>query len=309
MTDSTRSLLSLNDLGRGELLSLLNHAVRLKNQTIAGVCPQPLAGKMVGCIFHKPSLRTRISFEVGVNQLGGGSMFITDKEIQLGARESIADVARVLSRYLDIIVIRTFSQEDIEELAEYADIPVINALTDLLHPCQVFCDLLTILEKFDRVEDIKVAYFGDGNNMARSWINAARMLDIDLWIATSKETHPGEEFLEKAMDGAIGSVTLTDDPVEAANAADVLYTDVWASMGAKDKASEKTSLLQSFRIDEKLLSYSGTNCIVMHCLPAERGREITDVVMDGEHSVVFDQAENRLHGQKSLMMWCLDVSK
>ncbi|MDP8238381.1 MAG: ornithine carbamoyltransferase [Candidatus Hatepunaea meridiana] len=305
MTAITRNFLTQTDLNREEFIDLIDHAIRLKDQTQAGVCPQPLAGKAVGLIFHKPSLRTRISFEVGVQQLGGNALFVTDKEIQLGVRETIADAARVLSRYLSMIVIRTFHQQDIEELAKYADIPVINALTDLVHPCQVFCDLLTIKEKLGRIEDIKVAYFGDGNNMARSWINAAHLLDIDLWIATTPDTHPGEEFVAKAMDNAVGKVTITEDPSAAAKDADVLYTDVWASMGEKDKAVENAIKLEKMSLNEERLAEAKPSCIVMHCLPAERGREISEAVIDGPNSVVFDQAENRLHGQKSIMLRCL----
>jgi len=308
MTTITRNFLAQTDLNREEFIDLIDHTIRLKSQTQAGVCPQPLAGKAVGLIFHKPSLRTRISFEVGVQQLGGNALFITDKEIQLGVRETIADAARVLSRYLSMIVIRTFHQQDIEELAKYADIPVINALTDLVHPCQVFCDLLTIKEKLGRIEDIKVAYFGDGNNMARSWINAAHLLDIDLWIATTPDTHPGKEFVAKAMDNAIGKVTITDDPSAAAKDADVLYTDVWASMGEKDKAVEHAIKLEKMRLNEERLAEAKPSCIVMHCLPAERDREISGAVIDGSNSVVFDEAENRLHGQKSIMLWCLGYS-
>lgn len=305
MSNKKRDILALTDLTRRDFIDLIDHAMRLKEQTRAGICPQLLSGQMAGLIFHKPSLRTRISFEVGVLQLGGGSMFITDKEIQLGVRETIADAARVLSRYLDILVVRTFHQSDIEELAKWSDAPVINALTDLLHPCQVFCDMLTIREKLGVIEGIKVAYFGDGNNMTRSWINAARLLNIDLWVATPPETHPGQEFLEKALDGARGKVTITDNPLSAAKNADVIYTDVWVSMGEKDKAAEKSLLLKSFQLNNNLLEKAKSSCIVMHCLPAERGREITDELMDGHHSVVFDQAENRLHGQKSLLLWSL----
>ena len=305
MSDSVRNFLAIDDLSRDELLDLIEYSIRLKEQTAAGVCPQFFRGKMAGLIFHKPSLRTRISFETGVLQLGGGSIFITDQEIQLGVRESISDAAKVLSRYLDVIVIRTFHQSDIEELAQEADIPVINALTDKLHPCQIFCDLLTIREKFGRIEGLKLSYFGDGNNMARSWINAAKLLDIDLWIATSADTHPGEGFVKDAMESANGRVTITQNPEEAAADADILYTDVWASMGEKDEASNRALSLKAFQINDNLVQKSNPNSIVMHYLPAERGKEITDEVMDGPKSVVFDQAENRMHGQKTIMLWTL----
>jgi len=305
MSRPTHDFLSFNDLTREELVDLLFHSLRLKEQTRAGVCPQPLAGRTVGLIFHKASLRTRVSFEVGVHQLGGSALFITDREIELGVRESIADAARVLSRYLDLIVIRTYQQSDIAELARWSDAPVINALTDLLHPCQIFCDLLTIREKLGRIEGFKLAYFGDGNNVARSWIEAAHHLDIDLWIATRPETHPGQEFVAKALKGACGRVTVTDDPQAAAQNAEILYTDVWASMGEKDKAAERARLLAPYQLNAALLSRAKPGALVMHCLPAERGREITDDMMENPQSVVFDEAENRLHGQKSLMMRCL----
>lgn len=305
MMKNSHDLLALSNVKRDQFIQLIDQAIRLKDQTRSGVCPKSLEGKSVGLIFHKPSLRTRVSFEVGIKHFGGHSLFITDKEIQLGGRESIADAGRILSRYLDLIVIRTFHQKDIEELAQHAEAPVINALTDLLHPCQVFCDVLTIKEKLGTIEGVKVSYFGDGNNMARSWINAARLLNIDLWIATSADTHPGVEFLANAEQDMIGRVTVTDDPAAAANDADVIYTDVWASMGEKDLAEAREALLVKMQVNNELVAQAKSNCIVMHCLPAERGREITDDVMDGIHSVVFDQAENRLHGQKALMMWCM----
>ena len=303
-----RDFLSIPALTRDEMLNLLDHAIHLKKLTAGGKCPQPFKGKMAGLVFHKPSLRTRISFEVGMFQLGGSAMFITDREIELGVRETISDAAQVLSRYLDLIVIRTYKQSDVEELAQHAEIPVINALTDLLHPCQIFCDLLTIKEKFHTVEGIKVTYLGDGNNIARSWINAARLLDIDLWIATGSDTHPGKEFVANAMANAVGKVTITDNHQEAVENADVIYTDVWASMGEKSKAEERAEMLKNFQVNMSLLRMAKPSCIVMHCLPAERGKEITNAVIDSPQSVVFDQAENRLHGQKSLMMWCFGLA-
>lgn len=302
-----RDFLSIPALDHNGILKLLDHAVELKKLTEEGNCPKPFDGMMAGLIFHKPSLRTRISFEVGMHQLGGGAMFITDREIELGVRETISDAAHVLSRYLDLIVIRTYHQSDVEELAEHADIPVINALTDLLHPCQIFCDLLTIKEKLGKVEGIKVTYLGDGNNIARSWINATRLLDLDLWIGTGPDTHPGKDFVDKAMNNAYGKVTVTSDAQEAVQNADVIYTDVWASMGEKSKAAERMELLKSFQLNMSLLKMAKPSCLVMHCLPAERGKEITNAVMDCEQSVVFDQAENRLHGQKSIMMWCFGL--
>ncbi len=307
MTKSINDFLAVTDLSREELLNLIDHSIRLKQQTKAGVCPNPLTGKAVGLVFHKPSLRTRISFEVGVYELGGHPMFITDKEIQLGVRESISDAARVLSRFLELIVIRTFQQSDLEELAHWSDVPVINALTDMFHPCQIYCDLLTIREKLGVIEDFKIVYLGDGNNVARSWINAAKLLDIDLWIATTEDTHPGVDFLRSAEENARGRITISNDPTEAVQNADVIYTDVWASMGEKDKADAHAKQLQPFQVNSELLAQAKPSCLVMHCLPAERGKEITDEVMESPQSIVFDQAENRLHGQKSIMLWCLDA--
>jgi ornithine carbamoyltransferase len=260
-----------------------------------------------GLIFHKPSLRTRISFEVAIDQLGGRHIYLTDNEIQLGVRETIADAARVLSRYLNGIVIRTFKQSDVEELAQYADIPVINALTDLLHPCQIMSDILTIYEKLGRYEDFKLVYIGDGNNVTNSWLNLSTLLGIELVVATSPDTLPDAAIFERAQRAGSSRVVISHDPHEAVHGANVIYTDVWASMGQKDKFIEKEKALRAFQVNSDLVGKADKDCIVMHCLPAERGREITDEVMDGRHSVVFDQAENRLHMQKAIILKLLEV--
>ena len=252
-------------------------------------------------IFHKASLRTRISFEVGINQLGGSCIYITDKEIELGKRESIADAARVLSRYLGGIIIRTFSHKDVVELAEYADIPIINGLTDLLHPCQIMADILTIYEKIGRYENFRIAYLGDGNNITNSWLNLASLLGFQLVVATSADTLPNEDLIKQAKAAGKSDIIITQDPAEAVAGAHVIYTDVWASMGQKEQAANQAERLRAFQINTDLVMKADPECIVMHCLPAERGREITDDVIDGPHSVVFDQAENRLHAQKAVM--------
>ncbi len=295
-----RDFLQITDFSTAELYDLFKLAHDLKSVTNVGMCPTPLAGKQFGCIFHKASLRTRISFEVGINQLGGNSLYITNNEIELGKRETIPDAARVLSRFLDGIVIRTYSHKDIEELAEWASVPVINALTDFSHPCQVIGDLMTIEEHLGTFEGINVTYLGDGNNMARSWINAARRLPISLRIGTTRETHPGELVEIAQKEGA--DVQVVYDPIEAVRDADVVYTDVFASMGEKDKAAEREALLKQFQVNDELLEHASPDAIVMHCLPAERGREITDEVMEGPQSVVFDEAENRLHAQKAILV-------
>jgi len=265
---------------------------------------QPLAlkGKSVGLIFHKPSLRTRISFEVGVFQLGGNAIYITEKEIELGKRETIPDAARVLSRYLDLIVIRTFSQDEVGQLAESASIPIINGLTDLLHPCQILSDLFTIYEKKKKFENLIIAYVGDGNNVVNSWLELSQKIPMELRIGTAKETMPDGKILRDAMNSKISKILVTSDPVEAVKNADVIYTDVWASMGQKHLADQKRELLKGFQVNANLVRQAKKDCIIMHCLPANRGEEITDEVMDSPASVVFDQAENRLHAQKAIMI-------
>lgn len=300
MDRQKRDFLQITDFSSEELREVLQIAKDMKKATKEGNCPTPFAGQSWGCIFHKPSLRTRISFEVGLHQLGAQSLYITKNEIDLGARETIEDAARVLSRYLDGIVIRTFSHEDVEKLGANASVPVVNALTDFTHPCQVVSDILTIEEHLGTVDGKIVTYLGDGNNMARSWINAARRLPFEMRIGTVKETHPGELYDIAKGEGA--NVHIIHDPVEAVKGADVVYTDVWASMGEKDKGSERANLLTSFQVNEELMSHAKSSAIVMHCLPAERGREITHEVIESDQSVVFDEAENRLHAQKAIMV-------
>jgi ornithine carbamoyltransferase len=297
-----RSFVQITDLTADEIWEVFDLCDKMKKGEIA---PKPYAGKSVGCIFHKPSLRTRISFEVGIYQLGGQSLYITDKEISLGVRESIHDAAKVLSRYLATIMIRTFSQSDVAQLAEHADVPVINGLTDLTHPCQILGDFFTLLEKRGRREDFKIAYLGDGNNIVNSWLNLASLIPMKFYIGTAAETGPDEAILKKARDAGVSEIKLTTDPKEAAADADVIYTDVWASMGQKDKAEEKARLLKQYQVNNALVKTASPDCLVMHCLPAERGREITDEVMDGPHSVVVDEAENRLHIQKAIMVFLM----
>ncbi len=297
-----RDYLSIADFSREEIEEVFALSAELKEKTKSERRPQLLSGKSIALIFHKPSLRTRVSFEVGLNQLGGRGLYITDQEIQLGRRESIYDAAKVLSRLVDGIMIRTFSHQDVEELAKWADVPVINGLTDLLHPCQILSDLFTIQEKKGKINGIKIAYLGDGNNVAHSWLNASTRIELDLRIGTAKGCEPDGGIFSRARNSKMAKVTLTYNPKEAVRGVDVIYTDVWASMGEKEKSAEKARLLRGFQINSELLSYADPNCLVMHCLPAERGREITDEVIDGPHSIVFDQAENRLHTQKALLV-------
>jgi ornithine carbamoyltransferase len=295
-----KDFLAITDFSESEIRETFKLAADLKKKK--GRILDVLKGKTVACIFHKPSLRTRVSFEVGIYELGGHSLYITDQEIKLGVRESIHDVARVLSRYVAMIEIRTFSHDSVIELARHAAVPVINGLTDLLHPCQVMGDMFTIIERKGKIDNLKIAYLGDGNNVCNSWLKAAVRIPLDLRIGTRKETMPDSKIVEEAESSGRSRIKITEDPREAVRGTDVVYTDVWASMGQKGKAESQAVLLKDFQVNSRLLASAAPDCIVMHCLPAERGREITDEVMDGEHSVVFDQAENRLHIQKAIMV-------
>lgn len=294
-----KDFLAIPDFTTEEIKQTFQLALDMKSKKIA---PLPLKDKAVACIFLKPSLRTRISFEVGIGQLGGKSLYITGDEIGLGKRESIHDVAKVLSRFVDMIMIRAFDHKEVEELARHADVPVINGLTDLLHPCQVMGDMLTILEKKGKIEGLNITYLGDGNNVTNSWLNASTRLSFNLTVGTSAETKPDRNILQNAQRAGLNQITLTFNPKEAVEDADVVYTDVWASMGQKHLAEQRRTTLKDFQVNDDLLKYAKKDCIVMHCLPANRGEEITDEVMDGPHSVVFDQAENRLHIQKAIMV-------
>jgi len=298
-----RDFLSCADFSAHEIYKVISDALILKQLSGTSKTPRILEGKHAALLFRKPSLRTRASFEVGIRQLGGQTLFFSEAEVGMGKRESVHDVAKVLSSFFDLIVIRTFSHEELVEFAGYATVPVINALTDLLHPCQIMGDVMTIHEKKGKIDEISIAFVGDGgNNIANSWVNIASRIPLDLRIGTIPERTPNEEILERAKEAGISKITITSDPVEAVNDVDVIYTDVWASMGEKEKIAEREAKLRPFQVNQKLLSHAKDDVIVMHCLPAERGREITDEVMDGPHSMVFDQAENRLHIQKSIII-------
>jgi len=294
----TKDFLQITDFTRDEVIETLQLARDMKSGKFT---EKPMDGMTVACIFHKASLRTRISFETGIFQLGGNSLYITEKEIELGKRESIHDAAKVLSRYVGLIMIRTFSHKDVEDLGKHADVPVVNGLTDLTHPCQILGDILTVWEHLGKYEDIKIAYLGDGNNVTNSWLNLSMLFKFDLAIGTSPDTLPDSNILHRAQKAGVSKIDIFHDPKEAVRNADVVYTDVWASMGQKDKAELKMNQLREFQVNDDLLSLAKPDVKVLHCLPAERGREITDEVMDGPHSIVFDEAENRLHIQKAIM--------
>lgn len=292
-----RDFLTLRDLSAGEISKILNRASELKSGKNASACP--LIGKSIGLFFEKASTRTRVSFQTGIYQLGAQSIYINPSELQLGRGETIEDTAKVLSRYLNAIIVRTFAHKTIEILARNAAIPVINGLTDLHHPCQVLADLLTIKEKKGRL-NIRLAYVGDGNNVANSLIDAALLTGLALVMACPKGYEPDSKVYEKAhSEGA--NVSISNDPEKAVKGADVLYTDVWISMGQEKEREKKKKAFKNFQVNKKLLSLAKPDAIVMHCLPAHREEEITSDVIDSPQSVVFDQAENRLHTQKALL--------
>ena len=259
----------------------------------------------MGLIFDKPSTRTRVSFEVAMNQLGGSSLYLDPGTTQMKRGEPIADSARVLSRYLDGLVIRTFGQSIVDEWACWSSIPVINGLTDLLHPCQIICDLLTIIEKRGNYKNLKVAYIGDGNNVANTWIQAASLLDFSVALACPRGFQPNPKILREAGRNSRARIEMTTDPGRAVQRADVLYTDVWASMGQEKEKKERKNRFRGYQIDRQLLQKAKPDALVMHCLPAHIGEEISREVYEGPQSIVFDQAENRLHGQKAILEWLL----
>ena len=293
-----RDFLTITDFSRAQLNATLNLALEMKNRRMDH---QPFGGGSAALIFKKPSLRTRVSFEVGVHELGGHPIYITDQEIGLGKRESVHDIAKVLSRYVRLIEIRTFEHEEVVQLAHHATVPVINGLSDSYHPCQVLADIMTIIERKGRIDGLTVAYVGDGNNVSHSWLKAAQRFDFRLRIGTVRENEPNHEIFAEAQAKSNARVQIVHDPKHAVEGADVLYTDVWASMGQKHQADENRVRLAGFQINRELLAMAAPQAIVLHCLPANRGEEITDEVMDGPHSAVFDEAENRLHIQKALM--------
>ena len=297
--------LSLADLTPDSMMGLLDLAVRLKTAWKAGQGRPLLQGKTLGMVFQKPSLRTRVSFDMAMLHLGGHALYLSPNEIQLGQRESTADVARVLSRYVDAIMARVFSHNDILDLARYASVPVINGLSDYSHPCQGLTDLLTIYEKRGRLAGLRLVYLGDGNNVANSLLFGGALTGMHIVVATPPGYEPARDVMEKAqtLGRATGAqFTVTHDPREAARGADVLYTDVWASMGQEAERAARLAIFPPYQLNADLVKAAASDVLVMHCLPAHRGEEITEDVVDGPHSVVFDQAENRLHAQKAVLV-------
>lgn len=297
-----KDFLAITDLSADEIFQTLNLAAELKSRQKSGELYQPLKNKTMAMIFQKPSARTRISFEVGMNQLGGYALYLSPTDVQIGKREAVSDIAKVISRYNDVIMARLFGHEDILELAEYADVPVINGLTDLLHPCQVMADAQTIIEHKGKIEGLTIAYIGDGNNVCNSWLNLASRVQFRLNLGIPEGYDPDKELIAMAKRANVSEIEVFRNPKMAARGADVVYTDVWASMGQEREADQRKLDFRHFQIDDALLSHTDEQCIVMHCLPAHRGDEITDSVLDGPQSVVFDQAENRLHMQKAILV-------
>lgn len=298
-----KDFLSFEGVTQEEMTDLLALAGKVKKEPLQFV--KSLEGRTLGMIFQKSSTRTRISFEVGMYQLGGLALYFRGTELQLGRGETVADTARVLSRYIDGVMIRTFSQTEVEELAAHATIPVINGLTDLLHPCQILADLFTIGEHFGKIRDIVIAYIGDGNNVLNSWLEAAEIMPFELRFAVPPGYEPDGTLLKRAAERGVGRVVRAGSPADAVRGAHVVYTDVWVSMGQEDERARRLEAFERYRLTKDLSAGASRDHIVMHCLPAHRGEEITDEVMDGPHSVVFTQAENRLHAQKALLITLL----
>jgi ornithine carbamoyltransferase len=296
-----RHLLQLSDFTRDELFAYIDRAIVLKQETSAGIRHTQLAGKTIALIFEKASTRTRVSFEAAMYGLGGQVIFLSAKETQLARSEPLKDTALVMSRYVDGLVVRTFGQEVVTELARYATIPVINALTDLFHPCQVLSDVMTVIENKGRLDNLKIAWIGDGNNMANSWVQAAARLGFELVLACPQGYDPEATILQEAQQEARGRISVVRDPEEAVRGADVVNTDVWASMGQENEQQERLEVFQGFQVDAKLLTHAKQDCIVLHCLPAHRGEEISEEVLEGEQCVAFDQAENKLHIHKAIL--------
>jgi ornithine carbamoyltransferase len=297
-----KDFLSIAELTREEIFEIFDLTRELKEKTYKRQKHHLLEGYSLAMIFAKPSARTRISFETGIYQLGGMALYLSPQDIGIGTREAVKDVGRVVSRYNDLIMARLFAHSDIEELAEYSTVPVINGLTDYNHPCQVMADAFTILEHRGRLEGMKIAYIGDGNNVANSWINFATKVPFHLVIGGPQNYQPDARTLENARAAGLSKIELIHDPVEAVKGADVVYTDVWASMGQEAEAEARKEVFMPYQLNSKLLSHAAKDVLIMHCLPAHRGEEITDEAMESDHSIVFDEAENRMHVQKAIMV-------
>jgi len=297
----TNHLIALKDFSKPQLVALVERAIALKKDALEGRQHLKLAGRTISMLFDKPSTRTRVSFESAMYGLGGQVIHMTSKESQLTRGEPLKDTARVLARYVDAIVVRTFGQYVVEELARYSTVPVINALTDLYHPCQVLSDIMTVVESKGSVDGLKIVWLGDGNNMANSWIEAASVFGFPLTLACPEGYEPDKDVLEQSQTRSNQPIVVVHDPAEAVRDADVVNVDVWASMGQEDEQDKRLDIFKSYQLNAALLGQAKSDAIVLHCLPAHRDEEITDEVLEGEHSVAFDQAENKMHIHKAIL--------
>ena len=298
-----KHFLHISDYSTDQIWEILHLSKELKTKFHNKENFKPFRDRSLAMIFAKPSARTRVSFETGFEWMGGHALFLGPNDIGIGKREAIKDISRLFSRYNDVIMARLFDHNHIIELAEYSDIPVINGLTDYNHPCQIICDILTIWEHKGSLDNLKICYMGDGNNIVHSWLQLASRLPMDFVCCGPEGFEPDLETVKMVQDSASSSFQLSHDPISAVRDADVIYTDVWASMGQKEEATEREKVFAPYQVNKNLINNTGKDTLFMHCLPAERGREVTDEVMESKNSIVFDQAENRMHGQNAIMVY------
>ena len=304
-----KHFLHISDYSNSELWEILKLAKELKSKFHLRENHKIFQNRSLAMIFAKPSARTRVSFETGFEWMGGHALFLGPNDIGIGKREAIKDISRLFSRYNDVIMARLFDHDHILELAEYSTIPVINGLTDYNHPCQIMTDIFTVWEHLEVIDNPKIVYMGDGNNIVHSWLQLAMKIPLEFVCCCPEGFRPDEATLQKAIDSGISKINISHNPTEAILNADIVYTDVWASMGQKDEAAEREKLFSSFQVNEDLIEKSGKKTLFMHCLPAERGREVTDGVMEADYSIVFDQAENRMHVQNAIMAYLFEKNK
>jgi len=302
-----KDFLHIDDLNKDQFEQIIDGAKIIKSKFKNNKTFHPLLDKTMAMVFAKPSARTRISFETGFYRLGGHALFLGPNDIGIGKRESVADVARVLSRFNDIIMARLFDHKHMLELAKHADVPVVNGLTDFNHPCQIIADIFTIIEKKDKVDNLKISYVGDGNNIVHSWFELAMVIPINFTVICPESFKPDMDLFNKVKEKGLSHVEISHDPFSAIKNSDVVYTDVWASMGQKEEADERRRIFKDFQVNTDLMSNANPDAIFMHCLPAERGVEVTDKVCDSPNSVIFDQAENRMHAQNSIVLKLMGV--
>ena len=306
---SVKHFLHISDYSKEELWEILDLAKIVKSKFRKREDYKVFNNKSLAMIFAKPSARTRVSFETGFEWMGGHALFLGPNDIGIGKREAIKDISRVLSRYNDIIMARLFEHEHIIELAEHSSVPIVNGLTDYNHPCQIMADIFTVWENLNDIDGAKIVYMGDGNNIVHSWLHLSMRFPLDFVCCCPEDYEPDAELVNQAKESGVSKVTVTNDPVSAVSGADVIYTDVWASMGQKEEAEEREKAFKNFQVNEKLMSLTGKDTLFMHCLPAERDREVTDGVMESDNSIVFDQAENRMHVQNAIMIMLSEKCK